>query len=48
MPVAVARVKPLSPFAIHDGAPFTTPPSAASAFAGRPTSRSGVLTIFKF
>jgi hypothetical protein len=31
MPVAVARVKPLSPIVIHDGAAFTTPALAASA-----------------
>ena len=40
MPVAAARVKQLSPFVIHDVATFTTPPFPASAFAGRPTSRS--------
>jgi|GEM_PF-5064177 len=47
MPVAVARVKPLSPFVIHDGAAFTTPAVAASAFAGRPTSRSAACDSFQ-
>jgi hypothetical protein len=47
MPVAVARVKPLSPFAILDGAAFTTPPVAASAFAGCPTSRSAAGDSFQ-
>jgi hypothetical protein len=43
MPVAGARVKPLSPFVISDGAALTTPPVAASALAER-----GVPKVFKF
>jgi len=43
MPVAVARVKPLSPFAIHDGAAVTTPPSPGAHPCGARRAK-----IFKF